>query len=348
MASVLESIGFEVEHNNYFDVDFAIDIGSNKVYIFDVDKDAYVSYSIKKINIEEIFKDFPNGSKITSELAHWTPQTLKSLAQPLTPDQIDNVVSICKDKNIDFRLFPQQVTPTARNLLRLKKSDENDLRAMVYYCANFDVKMKKMDGKYDYSPRQLEGFNMRKDQDNDFNAIRATKYSASLDKISPWVRKHAHVIAEMISEDARQSFKLLDLDSGRKTVREAYLSPVCSIVVMMMTLEGEPRLRPSTNALAGKKYAFELLCPRSAYHRSGGVVRSNFYNFCIPNYVGTMMNNKVSYVKKDGKNGIRLKRVEDYTIDEWRQAKIHMANYRRHMNEVYSVVKQLIEADFGL
>lgn len=348
MASVLESIGFEVEHNNYFDVDFAIDIGGNKIHILDVHANEYFTKRVADLDITKVFESFPNEAKVTSELAHWVPQTLDSLAQPLTIEQINDTVDICNDKNIDFRLFPQQVTPTCRNLLQLEKSDENDLRAIVYYCANFDVKMKKLDGKYDYSPRQLEGFKMRKEQDKDFNAIRATKYSASLDKISPWARKHAHVIAEMISEDARQSFKLLDLDSGRKTVREAYLSPVCSTVAMMMTLDGKPRLRPYTNALAGKKYAFELLCPRSAYHRNGGVVRSNFYNFCIPNYIGTMMNNKVPYVKKDGKKGMKLKRVEDYTIDEWRQAKIHMANYRRHMNEVYSTVKQLIEADFGL
>ena len=72
----------------------------------------------KKMDVHGLFtyiKLLPNGSVIVVEDAHFKQQTERSLAQPLTQDELKEFHEICRDKGIALKLAPQSQAPKARH-----------------------------------------------------------------------------------------------------------------------------------------------------------------------------------------------------------------------------------------
>jgi len=189
-------------------------------------------------------------------------------------------------------------------------------------------------------PIRKEGINMRNEMNMDKNIARTDKYMGD-DELSTKFRKSLASIKSKLSEGASEAFGL----SGEIYTRTGTLRPdvkkcqITAVWVALSEINGEPRLRESTGEMSGWKFAKGHLFRLHAFHKKGGVARSDIMHHGLKNYVASMLDNKV--IKPGGKKP-GFKPLEDYSPAEWAHFYHLRKQYTGYVKELFMAIKSIM------
>ena len=128
-------------------------------------------------------------------------------------EELITIYRTAEEIGIHLLLISQVVTPKGRAMMGIEndKSDEIDTMAIGEYLNNVPnafQSLKKPRYNFNYSPKDLSYFNIKKNIDEELNFMRAFKYQHENDKCSRFVENNLLEIARQMSPEARLFFNV--------------------------------------------------------------------------------------------------------------------------------------------
>lgn len=263
----------------------------------------------------EILK-LPRGSRVVCEEAHLgTARLSTSLSQPFTADELIKFYNACAKKGIELRWFPQQSTYNAQVYYRTKykltqkqfpKSDENDPKAIYEYLIDHvRTSLGKPKKSFEVDPVREEANELKALLNSELGEARSTdkpkyKYNQPNDQCRKFINQNAALFFDRLSPVAKRVFGFENWSGEKKewesciykvgkakgepNINKVKIPQLYSVVTLLVKFDGSLRIRPSTGAVPGWKYAKRYLLSMSPFHWKGGVARSNLYHHGIKNY----------------------------------------------------------------
>ena len=315
-----------------------------------------------------ILKKLPLGAALIVEDAHLgTPRSGRklSLAQYYEAEELIIIYRTAEELGIHLLLISQVVTPKGRAMMRIEsdKSDEIDTMAIGEYLNNVPNAfqcLKKPRYNFDYSPKDLSYFKIKKDIDEELNFMRTFKYQHESDNCSEFVENNLLEIARQMTPEARSFFNVhldaiesnwdVSINKGfrynkRSKLREGQIHdkywpdrPFFSLMSIWLTIDGKPRIHPHTKRLPGMDNVFQYLIATKPFHFKGGVARSNMYHHKFHHVIATEV----------GKVGGYAKKRYLYTDDDWNTHQVTMKKCKVEMRSTLQAMKRVVVSKFNL
>lgn len=349
-----------------FDAVLFLDLGKKIVTVYDSSDESFSEVSVSH------FFDWCVGLKDTvgsvlfiGEAAHFgAPRNPKkpSKAQYWTANELLSFYDRLHDAGHTLRLFPHKSTETIRRLNGWVVKEKNSSQKPIININGVDYNPDQVDclameyainqrphlfeslqhPKISFDdPVRIEGMQMRNDMNIDKNYARAYKYKDPDDGLSKLILSKLTSIASNLSDEAKEAFGL-DGNIYTKNGTVTTGVKVCQITAVACTLvdiDGNMRLRPSTQELAGWKFVKSHLLRLHAFHEKGGVARSDFMHHGAKNYISAKIDNKVM---KEGGKKPSLKRLQDYSDDEMNKFYIYRNAYTKYGKELFQSIKKVL------
>jgi hypothetical protein len=344
-----------------------LDLGKNKVTMYHP-----LTGEHKVINPDELFErsyQFPKNTLVVGEIAHFgTPRQddfeggKLSKAQYYFAKQLLEWYNELAIRGITLKLFPQKLTERSRRLneSRLntmidevvnlenkktnKKSDLIDTMAIWIHLNDFPrTTLKNPPKTFADNPERLEGLKMRNDMTDDKNPMRFFDYTHEKDKVSQWVKDNINELKSLLPKEVRKTFGL----SGENLITkkgnlhaDVKLSQITAVLLTMMQLNGEHRLRPSTGAIAGWQFTKQYLIVMSPNHERGGVCRSDLYWHGLRNYVSG--EGGIDKIVKAGNKNPSIKPMTEFDDKDWNTFHILREQYCKHVRTLFQTMKRML------
>jgi hypothetical protein len=276
----------------------------------------------------------PSGSIIVGENTHFgCPKQKLSHSQPFTAEVLNTFHKQFKENKITFLLFPEKLTPTARQYSKIEvKSDRNDTLAILNYinsgrCVTSFRKPVEDFGKENF--QVTEGNHYTAELNMYLNYARRFNYMADDDCISKWIREVVHEAINYLSPEAQEIFGIgknsrYKKDNIKKGIKKGDVNfnkikmcQIYPIAAVFKTYEGKIRKRFSTKKLAGWYFIQRYVFHFSPWHLRGGVARSNFFHHGIENY--TIAKLKIDGFDTSQKSRGEFSDEEDILYRKYRQ-----------------------------
>jgi len=317
--------------------------------------------------ILSILKNLPLGAVLIVEDAHLgIPRAGRlSLAQYYEAEELITIYQTAEELGIHLLLSSQVVTPKGRAIMGIEdeKSDEIDTMAIGEYLNKIKGAfpcLKKPRYNFEYSPKDLSYFEMKRDIDEELNFRRASKYGHDDDRCTEFVENHLLEIARQMSPEARLFFNVhldaiesnwdISVNAGfrynkRSKLREGQIHdkywpdrPFFSLMSIWLTIDGDPRLHPYTKSLPGMDNVFQYLIATSPFHLRGGVARSNMYHHKFHHAIAAAI----------GKVGGYPKKRHSYTDDDWNTHQVTLKKCKVEMRNTLQAMKRVVASKFNL
>lgn len=331
------------------------------------------SISVDRVNgtdlstMLSILKSLPSGAVLVVEDAHLgIPRAGRlSLAQYYEAEELITIYQTAEELGIHLRLISQVVTPKGRAMMGVEsdKSDEIDTMAIGEYLKkvpNAFQSLKKPRYNFEYSPKDLSYFEIKRDIDEELNFMRAFHHEHEDDKCSEFVENNLLEIARQMSPEARYFFNI-HLDaiesnwdisinksfrySKRSKLREGQIhddywpdKQFFSLMSIWLKMDGGPRLHPHTKRLPGMDNVFQYLITTGPFHLRGGVARSNMYHHKFKHVIAT----------KIGKVKGQPKKRYSYSKDDWKTHQLTMKECKVAMRNTLQAMKRVVLSKFNL
>lgn len=329
--------------------DFCVDWGKNIGTITEWNSKS--SQTLSLADFLNLPKTLPSGSIIVGENTHFgCPKKKLSLSQPFTAEILNSLHKEFKKQNITFLLFPEKLTPIARDYSNIKvKSDRNDTLAILNYINSGRCVSSFRKPVEDFSLEKFqvtEGNHYTAELNMYLNYARRFEYMADDDHISKWIKEIIHEALNYISPDAQ---KIFGFDEGSRYKRDNLkkgikkgdinfnnlkMCQIYPIAAIFKTYEGKIRKRFSTKELAGWYFIQRYVFHFSPWHLRGGVARSNFFHHGISNY--TIAKLKIDGFDISQKSRGEFSDAEDILYRKYRQ------DYIKYIHELFKFFKQKI------
>lgn len=286
---------------------YIADCGKSEAHVFNNDTQFYQVIShidLLELNVPGIAA----GDRLVIEEVHLRPRENNSLAQPYTYEQLLQLKQRLLSRHIIISLFPNELTPKARSITGLEKSDENDVRSIGNYLDEFpnEEQALKIYNPVSTEEHQQQHFHIWKDREllsSDVNVARNNAYgfdSETYDEVTRWVYANALILCDLLGPELAADIGLTKHKRTGQLTKIKTPSRIYTILATLMRPNGELRLRSDTQALPEWKYVKKYFFCLSPYHRRGGVVASNY-----------------KYHMRPAISGFKGK-VKNLTADEWR------------------------------
>lgn len=332
--------------------DFCVDWGRNIGTLTE-----WISKESKTLSLTDFLNlpnTLPSGSIIVGENTHFgCPKKKLSHSQPFTAEVLNSLHNSFKEKNITFLLFPEKLTPVARDYSDIKvKSDKNDTLAILNYinsgrCVSTFRKPVKDFNKENFEV--TEGNHYTAELNMYLNYARRFNYIADDDNISKWIKEVIHEAIKYLSPEAQEIFGIGEKsrykkDNIKKGIKKGDINfnkiKMCQIypvAAVFKTYEGKIRKRFSTKEITGwyfiKRYVFHF----SPWHLRGGVARSNFFHHGISNYAIAKLKTHGFDVSEDSRG--KFSDEEDILYRAYRQ------KYVEYIHELFKFFKTKIQEE---
>lgn len=241
-----------------------------------------------------------SGDVVVVENAHMQPQTIKSLAQVFTIDQLFKIKDIATEKNIDVRLWFHSQTPKWRDILGMDdKTDEIDAQTIARIIEKRGiVDLQYFNPRVCYPPRIKWAHEQLADMNTILNAARID-YKAAIcpavklfyssanqqTQFKAWILYGPH---EQVTTDINRWFYGFENRLG------------ISLWAALVDWDGLPR--QYNGQQPGVKFIMNELLRMKPNHFRGGVARSNLMYHGFRNYaiqeLGTRKTGNEDKIKK--------------------------------------------------
>lgn len=341
-------------------VDYVVDCGTNKstVYVKALDKTLEMTHS----QLLDYLVGLPSGSLVVSEAAHLAvPRKKLSRSQPFTEAQLLDLYDKLYMNGIDLKLFPQRSTPNACSYSGLPKSDHNDPKSIcIYIEAHPNVSLMNPPLSFNISEKRKASFVYKSTTNDYINIARREDVPYSEDGCSKWIRKNINRIAESLSQESREIFKLND-DSkfksnsksgvkGEFNFSKVKMNALFAVVCTMIDFDGNVRVRPETGRMPGLDYIERFVLCLSPFHQRGGVARSNlFWHTFRPYLIAEGKKYGFNFNRKVGDSeDVRTIRRGDFTPEEEVFFLRNRKKFTYALKELLKVIRDLIKSDSTL
>ena len=347
-----------------------LDLGKNKVTMYHP-----LTGEHKVINPDELFErsyQFPKNTLVVGEIAHFgTPRQddfeggKLSKAQYYSGKQLLKWYNELVIRGITLKLFPQKLTERARRLFasklesmqiptmkeddspkvhKYKEADLVDTMAIWLHLNNFPrTTLKNPPKTFADDPARMEGLQMRNDMTDNKNSMRFFDYAHEKDKASQWVKDNINELKSLLPKEVCETFGL----SGKNLITkkdnlhaDVKLSQIAAVLLTMMKINGEHRLRPSTEAIAGWEFTKKYLIVMSPNHERGGVCRSDLYWHGLRNYIAG--DNGIQKIVKPGKKMPSIKPMTEFDDKDWATFHILREQYCKHVRVLFQTMKRML------
>jgi len=241
--------------------DFCVDWGKNIGTLTE-----WTSKSSKTLSLTDFLnlpKILPSGSIIVGENTHFgCPKQKLSHSQPFTAEVLNVFHKEFKKHNITFLLFPEKLTPTARQYSKIEvKSDRNDTLAILNYINSGRCVTSFRKPVEDFGAEKFqvtEGNHYTAELNMYLNYARRFNYMADDDHISTWIKEIIHEAVNYLTPEAQKIFGLDEnsrykKDNIKKGIKKGDINfnklKMCQIypvAAVFKTYEGKIRKRFST------------------------------------------------------------------------------------------------------
>jgi hypothetical protein len=239
--------------------------------------------------------------------------------------------------------------------------------SLKYPPKTFEVSTKTQDG-WDMKAECTEILNTIRDMDGSYTNPKLPQYRFVIDHLDEIANelKKEEAIAKAEGRDVDfltpfnlKSFRYANSQNSSRGVwnkgdiafskLHKKMRQMVSILTVLMDLEGNLKFRPSVIAsgqkeLPGKKFVKEHLFVMKAYHRRGGVLRSDLYHFGAKNWIKAKM---VKHLGVKNTKEITGGRGE-YSLEDNKYFRKYRQQYSNAMCKFYAVCKRIIEREHGL
>ena len=276
------------------------------------------------------------GDVIVVENAHMQPQTIKSLAQVFTIEQLFEIKNTATAKNIDIRLWFHSQTPKWRNILGMgDKTDEIDAETIARIIKKRGViDLQYFNPRVCYPPRIQWAHEQLDDMNTILNAARidykaaicpAVKYFfATANKQTQFKAWNMYGPYSEIATDINMWFYGFENRSG------------LSLWAALVNWDGLPR--EYNGQQPGVKFIMNELLRMKPNHFRGGVARSNLMHHGFRNYAIQQLG-----TRKTGK-GNKIKKLCEFTLAEQSKWLNLRQRYRRAMVHTLHAMKAYLNA----
>jgi len=248
---------------------------------------AGISGSGSYTDIKKVFMSFCPGTLIVVERAHLaTPQTQKSLAQPMTAEQLLDLYEACKKRSITLLFFPHYHTRKCRewvakncgglSVVAEKDDDLNDAISLAAYVAkNNGVALSKPPTSFDVCLKRRFGKLVRENANTLLNAARVRGYRG---QVFPEIAELARTIPRKLG--AHCSF--YSKPTGDEDNKAAW-----SIACLIITedTKGNASRYVYNGRVPGKNSWMRYVLMFSSLHHRAGVARSNLLKHRFPAFL---------------------------------------------------------------
>lgn len=352
-----------------------LDFGKNVATIYDSSTDTSGPGDPPtncEITTHEAILELPDklkpGDMVVSEYAHMgCPRRPSSLSQPFTDGELLELYKKFEEKNITFRLFPQQTTPNALDMMvkqmpttqswdnenktvtmdggRKLSTGEPDAKAIYLWLTKYpETCLMKPPKTFDIDPVRQEGWKRKERTNQILNFARRFGYADPSDSNSQWLKDNMETIASQLSDRAKDVFGLTERKKSgadKGNFKDPKLSQIYSVTALMRELDGSLRKRELTGELPGWEFTKKYVIGMSPFHRRGGVSRSNFYHHGAKHYISRKLDNKVL----NENNRPIVKKRKDFSMQEERDFRYYRAEYSKAIKELFQVVKCMLQND---
>lgn len=267
------------------------------------------------------------GTLLVVERAHMaTPQTAKSLAQPWTADQLQEIYKSCRLSGVTLRLFPHQHTTKARCWAAMqapefvdadKSSDMNDARAIAYYVEhNNGIALLKPPASFASQSARRYGSLVIKRASVVLNAARARGYAGE-------VFPHVAGCAAAVLQERQCGIAFVSNEPSAFSVA----SLVCG------EIDGDPVRFVYRGKTPGVGLWMRNVVKSSSCHYGGGVARSNLFYHRLRAFIAEY-GRSVGVHMKDGAKVIPF---HTHTLEQESVKKNAMKEIRRQLRGAYQV-----------
>lgn len=285
--------------NTKQNVDFCIDWGKNIGTLTNwKTKESCTLSQEQVLNLANIL---PANSIIVGENTHFgCPKQKLSHSQPFVANTLNKFHDDLKKNNIIFLLFPEKLTPIARQFSNITvKNDKNDTLAILNYVNNNRCSTTFRKPPKDFNEENftvIEGNKFTAELNMYLNYARRFNYMADDDHISIWIREIIHETINHLSIEAQKIFGIDEscrykknnekkgIKKGDINLNKIKMCQIYPVAALFKTYEGDIRKRFLTKDLVGWYFAQRYVFHFSPWHLRGGVARSNFFHHGISNY----------------------------------------------------------------
>jgi hypothetical protein len=238
-------------------------------------------------DIKNVFASFKPGTLIVVERAHLaTPQTRKSLAQPMTEEQLLDLYESCKKKAITLLFFPHYHTRKCRewvakncddlSVVAEKDDDLNDAISLAAYVSqNNGVALSKPPESFDVCQKRLFGKHVRATANVLLNAARVRGYRG---QVFPQIAELARLIPRRLGVHCSFYSKPVGDEDNK-----AAWSIACLIV--NEDINGNASRYVYNGLVPGKNFWMRNVLMFSSLHHRAGVARSNLLKHRFPAFL---------------------------------------------------------------
>lgn len=250
----------------------------------------------------------PPNTLLVCEDAHLgVPRKLMSKAQYFTSQELLDFYNKIESKNIILRFFPQGLTPRALNFYRkhhnltsaeFPKSDQNDPIAIRYFLScnpHLINSLKKPKQSFEEDPLIEQGHSMVKAINRHLNYARGSdkSYGEEDDECLRFLLENIDAFYHTVSDNTKEFFGFnekgaifkIKAKAGKVNPKQIKLGQLYSILACMLQYNGELRVRPNTQQIAGVKFWLKRIFRMHPFHARGGVLRSNINHHTMKNVV---------------------------------------------------------------
>jgi len=237
--------------------------------------------------IKSLFTSFEPNTLIVVERAHLaTPQTRKSLAQPMTAEELLDLYESCRKKAIALLFFPHYHTRKCREwvakncgelaVVADKDDDLNDAISLAAYVAkNNGVALSKPPDSFAVCQKRLFGKHVRSNANILLNAARVRGYRG---QVFPAIAE----LARLISRRLGIHCSFYSKPKGDEDNKAAW-SIAC--LILNEDIDGNASRYVFRGRVPGKNFWMRNVLMFSSLHHRAGVARSNLLKHRFPAFL---------------------------------------------------------------
>lgn len=322
-----KSVSREWCNPNEFRQIIGVDCGAGKVHFYNLLTDVFDQCLAKQFL--HIAPHLGSDTLLIAEQAHFAiPQTIKSLSQPFTEEELLQLYAKCEANGVTVKLFPHAHTRKARDWVAVnipesrvqkgKGSDENDARGLAYFV------------KYNNSVSLMN-------PPTSFGMTSAARYAAGViiksNEVLNIMRRHEYKREKLV---AFWDFAFDVEQFGKRQFDFIDTKVAFSLASLVVTEECGELYRFSYNdRIPGLNFWRKKVLKFSPFHQGAGVARSNInWHRFRPYLIDYAMREKGC----DLKIGLKYKQFCDYTPKEneykaecWRRIRCQVDQTYREM-----------------
>lgn len=272
------------------------------------------------------------GTLVVVERAHLAvPQTDRSLAQPFTAEQLQDIYRECEANGITIKLFPHAHTRKARDWSAVncadksfvdcgKSTDENDARGLAYFVANNNgVSLADPPKSFQFYPARQYAAAVVAESNRVLNAVRVLGYDG-----------------EVFGQLEAVASQVMDFAAGRHDFfnKKVAFSVVSTI---LNETDGEAKIYCYCGNVPGVNFWMRNVLKFSPFHQHGGVSRSNICWHRFRPYL-------VEVGKQHGvqmKRGLKYIPFSEFSSEQEKIRLLAWKQVRHQMKSVYRFVLQV-------